>query len=84
MQSRPILLVGYYQDQVVLFQKLLRAITIWYGATLLLGYSRDVNRSRSWGGWRASFGGPIHQLSRQLLQALEIESTTSRCIERPH
>ena len=76
MQSRPILLVGYYQGQVVLFRKSLRAIMTWYGATLLLGYSRDVSRSRYWGGWRASFAGPIHLPSRQLLQALEIDYVT--------
>ena len=76
MSLRPILLVGYYQDQVVLFQKSCTVITTWYGATLLLGYSRDVNRSRYWEGWRASFAGPIHQLSRQLLQAQEIDYVT--------
>ena len=76
MSLRPILLVGYYQDQAVLFQKLFMVITTWYGATLLLGYSRDVNRSRYWGGWRASFVGPIHHLPRQSLQALESDSVT--------
>ena len=78
MQSRPILLVGYYQDQVVLFQKFYMVITIWYGATPLLGCSRDVNRSRYWEGWRASFVGPTHQLSRQSLQELETDYVTMR------
>ena len=77
MSLRPILLVGYYQDQVVLFQKSYMVITTWYGATLLLGYSRDVNRSRYWEEWRASFAGHIHQLSRQSSQAQEIDYVTT-------
>ena len=77
MSLRPILLVGYYQDQAALFQKSLRVTTTWYGATLLLGYLQDVNRSRYWEGWRASFVGLTHLLSRQLLQALETDYVTT-------